>query len=47
MIDFRSNIAKGLIAAACCALAIAAGALSAREEAQAAAHREHAGHRSL
>lgn len=47
MIDFRSNITKGLIAAACCALAIAAGALSARDEARAAAHHQTAGHGPL
>lgn len=39
MTDLKSNIAKGLIAAVCCALAMAAGAISARDEAQAAQHR--------
>jgi hypothetical protein len=35
MAGLKSSIAKGLIAAACCALAIAAGVASARDEAQA------------
>ncbi len=35
MAGLKSSIAKGLIAAACCALAIAAGVVSARDEAQA------------
>ena len=36
MTDLKSNIAKGLIAALCSALAMAAGAASARQEAQSA-----------
>ena len=35
MAGLKSSIAKGLIAAVCCALAIAAGVVSARDEAQA------------
>ena len=36
MTDLKSNIAKGLIAALCSVLAMAAGAASARQEAQSA-----------
>lgn len=36
MTDLKSNIAKGLIAALCSVVAIAAGAASARQEAQSA-----------
>ncbi|MDB5468521.1 MAG: hypothetical protein JWR84_81 [Caulobacter sp.] len=36
MTDLKSNIAKGLIAALCSVLAMAAGAASARQEAQGA-----------
>ncbi|WGM39859.1 hypothetical protein AMEJIAPC_02799 [Caulobacter sp. NIBR1757] len=46
MTDLKSNIAKGLIAALCSALAIAAGAASARQEAQ-GAHQQVATERSL
>lgn len=38
MTDPKSSIAKGLIAALCSVLAMAAGAASARQEAQAAQH---------
>ena len=41
MTGLKSSIAKGLIAAACCALAIAAGVVSARDEATQAATLHH------
>jgi hypothetical protein len=46
MTDLKSNIAKGLIAALCSVLAMAAGAASARQEAQ-ITHQHSAVERSL
>jgi hypothetical protein len=47
MPDLKSNIAKGLIAALCSVLAMAAGAASARQEAQASQHQDTSIQRSL